>query len=148
MDTKDIQIINLLQHNGKMSYSDIGKQIDLSISAVKERVKKLIKDKALTQNVYLVNPQAIDLDICAFIKILMPIPEEESNFIKQIDLIQEIQECHCITGEYSYLLKIRAKNTKALEKIIAEKIKSIKGVVKTNTIIALTTSKEITQLKL
>lgn len=147
MDDKDKKILKLLQSNGKMSYSEIGEAIELSITAVKERLKKLRHDQVLSNNVYLVNPESIGLDICAFVLVLMPVPAEELNFTKQINLVEEVLECHCITGEYSYLLKIRVKNTKMLEKLIGDKIKTIKGVVKTNTIISLTTSKEITQLK-
>ena len=52
-------------------------------------------------------------------------PSQEENFINTINAIDEIQECHFITGEYAYLLKIRVKDTKALEKILGEKIKII-----------------------
>ena len=142
MNTKDAQIIRLLQEDGKLSYSQIGEEVNLSITAVKERINKLVKANVLKQNVYIPNPDALGFDICAFVQVLMPIPTEEANFTEQINMIKEVQECHFITGEYSYLLKIRVKNTKVLEQVLGEKIKAIKGVVRTNTIIALTTTKE------
>ena len=142
MNTKDAQIIRLLQADGKLSYSQIGEEVNLSITAVKERINKLVKANVLKQNVYIPNPDALGFDICAFVQVLMPIPTEEANFTEQINMIKEVQECHFITGEYSYLLKIRVKNTKVLEQVLGEKIKAIKGVVRTNTIIALTTTKE------
>ncbi len=137
----------MLQEQGKLSYAEIGGCVSLSITAVKERIKKLIKEGVLLDNVYLINPHALDLTICAFVQVLMPIPSEEHNFILQINEIEEVQECHSISGEYSYLLKIRVKNTNELEKLMSDRITSIKGVERTNSIITLTTYKERTQLK-
>ena len=50
MNKKDLQIIDLLQKNGKLSYAEIGEKVDLSISAVKERIKKLSSHKDQTRN--------------------------------------------------------------------------------------------------
>lgn len=148
MNLIDSHIIQLLQEDGKLSYSKIGEKVNLSITAVKERINKLVSTKVLKQNVYIPNPDLLGFNICAFVQVLMPIPSEESNFIEKINDIDDIQECHFITGEYSYLLKIRAKSTKSLEKILAEKVKTINGVARTNTLIALTTSKETLKLNL
>ena len=148
MDSKSRQILDLLQRNGKMSYADIGTEIQLSVTAVKERIKRLIQDGVLTKNVWLVNPNALGQDICAFVQVLMPVPSEESNFVDQMRKVPEVLECHSITGDYSYLLKIRVPNTMRLEELMSEKITSLNGVVQTNSIIALTSFKETTQLKI
>ena len=148
MDHKDQQILDLLQQQGKLSYAELGKSVKLSITAVKERVKRLINEGVLDKNVWLLNPGSLGLDICAFVQVLMPVPAEEANFIKQMQLVPEVLECHSITGDYSYLLKIRVPNTMRLEELMSEKITSLKGVVKTNSIITLTSFKEVTQLKL
>lgn len=147
-NARDVEIIRLLQENGKLSYAEIGLKIGLSVTAVKERIKKLIQTKILTDNVYIPNPEKLGFDICAFVQVLMPMVSEEENFVMQIDKIPEVQECHFITGEYSYLLKIRVRNTKDLEALIGKKIKSITGVTRTNTIIALTSSKETLRLNI
>jgi Lrp/AsnC family transcriptional regulator, leucine-responsive regulatory protein len=146
MDQRDLEIIELLQNDGKLSYAEIGEKIDLSISAVKDRIKKLIHEGVLMQNVYLVNPAALGLHICAFVQLVTPDPLDEPNFKKAINLIPEVLECHSITGEFSYLLKVRVKSTQDLEKLLSEKIKAIKGVTKTNSMITLTSSKENTQI--
>ncbi len=148
LDEKDQQIVDLLQANGRLSYADIGNHVKLSVSGVKQRIEKLMNTGVLSQNVFLVDPQAVGLEICAFVLVLIPEPSAEPNFIACMNDVPEVLECHCITGEYSYLLKVRVKNTQVLERLIAEKVTSIKGVERTNTIIALTSSKEITQIKL
>ena len=146
MDAKDQQLIHHLQHHGKTSYADLGEQVGLSITAVKERIKRLTADGVLKQNVYLANPQSLGLEVCAFVQVLMPVPSQEANFVAQMHQIEEVQECHSITGEYSYLLKVRVPNTNTLEQMMSDKITSIEGVARTNTLIALTTYKETTQL--
>lgn len=148
MDVKDLQIIDILQKNGKSSYAEVGDKVDLSVSAVNERIKKLVHEGTLLDNIYLVDPKSLGLNICAFVQLVTPDPLDEPNFKKQIDLIPEVLECHSITGEFSYLLKVRVKNTQELEKLLSEKIKAIKGVSKTNSMITLTTSTERTQLKI
>jgi Lrp/AsnC family leucine-responsive transcriptional regulator len=148
MKPLDLQIVEMLQENGKLSYVDIGEKIGLSPSPVKERVNKLIKTGVLKQNSYLVNPTSVGLDLCAFVQVILPAPDAEENFINKVNNIDEIQECHCISGEYSYLLKVRVKNTLALEKLLANEIKSIKGVIRTNSTIVLTTYKETAKLKI
>lgn len=148
MNSIDIKILALLQDRGKLSYAEIGEHVKLSVTAVKERIKRLLNKGILTKNVFLVNPHALGLEICAFVQVLMPEPSEETNFVSQMLQIPEVQECHSITGDYSYLLKIRVPNTRRLEELMSEKITSIKGVIKTNSIITLTTFKESTQLPL
>lgn len=60
----------------------------------------------------------------------------------QMHRLAEVQECHCITGGFSYLLKVRVRDTSRLEAFLREEIKSLPGVVRTETMIALSTSKE------
>ncbi len=148
MNSKDLDIIRLLQQNGKLSYAEVGEHVGLSITAVKERIKRLVQTGVLKENVYIPNPDQIGLDICAFVQVLMPVPAEEDHFVAAINAVAEVQECHFITGEYSYLLKVRVKNTKALEQVMRERIKTIPGVVRTNTIMALTTTKETLRLSI
>lgn len=148
MNLKDLQILDLLQHKGKISYAEIGSEVGLSVTAVKERIKKLSEEKILKSNVYLVDPPSLGLNICAFVQVLMPVPSEEANFTQQMQLIEEVQECHSITGDYSYLLKIRVNNTMELEQLMSDKITCLPGVAKTNSIIALTSFKETTQLRI
>ena len=147
MNLKDLAIVDILQNDANLSYAEIGQKVELSITAVKERVKKLIQNNVLKDKVYIPNPIALGHHICAFIQVLMPYPEQEDSFTEAINQIEEVQECHFITGEYSYLLKVRVKTTYELERLLAQKIKAIEGVTRTNTIISLTTSKESLQLK-
>jgi len=145
---KDQQIVDLLQNDGKLSYAEIGEAIELSISAVKERVKKLIASGTLASNVYLVNPSAVGIEVCAFVLLQIPDPKLEEGFIRSIDDLPEVQECHCVSGEYAYILKVRTRDIDSLERLLNKRINAIEGVERTNTMISFKVIKERTQLHL
>lgn len=142
IDTTDKKIICIIQFNGNISYKDIGKKVGLSTSAVNERLKRLKSEGVIKKHVALINPVSLGLDVCAFVQVLIEAPETEEEFLNIMRQLDEVQECHCITGEYSYLLKVRTESTLKLEELLREKIKTIKGVVRTDTVIALTSPKE------
>ena len=142
MDHLDLKLLVHLQRNAKLSYAELGRRVGLGVSTVNERLKKLQARGIIREYVAVVNPKALGLDICAFVQVLMAEPDLESAFVEQIHQLPEVQECHCITGEFSYLLKVRVRDTAHLEAFLREKIKSLAGVARTQTMIALSTSKE------
>ncbi|MCI0421112.1 MAG: Lrp/AsnC family transcriptional regulator [Acidobacteria bacterium] len=148
MDDADWQLLQLVQENGKMAYADLGQRVGLSVSAVNERLKKLQTAGIVRGYVARLDPQALGLGICAFVQISINRPADEAAFLKQIATLSEVQECHHITGEFSYLLKVRVRGTAELEALIKNKIKTLNGIVQTHTLIALSTAKETPALYL
>lgn len=142
MDHIDLKLLGHLQRNAKLSYAELGRRVGLVVSTVNERLKKLQARGIIRAYVAVVSPKALGLDICAFVQVLMAQPDRESAFVEQMDELPEVQECHCITGAFSYLLKVRVRDTAHLETFLREKIKSLAGVARTQTMIALSTSKE------
>jgi len=142
IDNIDKNIIELLQINGKYSFKEIGKEVGLSISAINERIKKLESQGILKKTVSVIDPLKLGLEVCAFVKVLVSSSQEGLDFIDSVLKVKEIQEFHTISGDYSYLLKIRARNNQELDNILKEKVKSIKGVVRTNSMIVLASHKE------
>ncbi len=142
MDHIDLKLLGHLQRNAKLSYAELGRRVGLVVSTVNERLKKLQARGIIRAYVAVVNPKALGLDICAFVQVLIAEPDLESVFVEQMDELPEVQECHCITGAFSYLLKVRVRDTAHLETFLRAKIKSLAGVARTETMIALSTSKE------
>ena len=105
MDQIDLKLLGHLQRNAKLSYAELGRRVGLVVSTVNERLKKLQARGIIRAYVAVVNPKALGLDICAFVQVLMAEPDLESAFVAQMDELPEVQECHCITGAFSYLLK-------------------------------------------
>jgi Lrp/AsnC family leucine-responsive transcriptional regulator len=142
VDDVDRKIIHLLQSDGERPLAALGRAVGLSVSAVNERIKKLKSSGALLAIQARADPRALGLDILAFVHVLMDKPAGEGEFTRRMREMPEVLECHHITGDYSYLLKLRARDPAHLEQIITRRIKAIAGVARTHSVIALSTAKE------
>jgi len=141
MDKVDLKIIQMLKENSRTTCSDISKKVLLSVPAVTERLRKLEDENIIKQYTLRLNRKKLELNILAFVLISID-PEHLSAFRESVIKSEWVLECHHITGEYDYLLKIVAENTDKLEIYIAEVLQKIMGVKKTNTIVVLATNKE------
>ncbi|QJW49356.1 hypothetical protein HA075_25730 [bacterium BFN5] len=81
-------------------------------------------------------------NLVTLIAVYLDRPQHRQQFLARIQAMPEVLECHHIAGDEDYLLKIRCRNTRDLERIISDEIKSIEGVIKTRTTIILATVKE------
>jgi Lrp/AsnC family leucine-responsive transcriptional regulator len=148
LDRIDVKLLELLQEDDRISYGELGQQVGLSISGVNARLKKLQASGAIRRFAAQLDPGIVGLDLCAFIQVVLERPEHDRPFIEAVSEISAILECHHVTGDFSYLLKIRVRNTAALERLISDEIKRLPGVVRTHTAIALSSPKETTALDL
>lgn len=146
MDAVDRQILRIIQQDARVSYGEIGAQVGLSISAVNERLKKLHAAGAIRASVTLAEPAALGLHLCAFIQVLLDRPSTTAPFLARMKERPEVLECHHVTGDFSYLLKVRARDTSHLEFLLSDIIKSVRGIVRTHTLIVLSSPKETTVL--
>lgn len=141
MDELDINILRLLKENAKIPASEISNQINLSVSAVGERLKKLEKSGVIKQYATILNPNMLKKDLTALMFISLERPQVSEQFLKYVQLENEIMDCYYLAGDYDYLIKIATENTSSLEKLL-NRIKSISGIIKTNTTVVLKTEKE------
>jgi Lrp/AsnC family leucine-responsive transcriptional regulator len=146
LDPIDLQILELVQNDGRLTYAEIGGKVGLSISAVNERLRKLNASGAIQAVVGVIDADAVGLSLTAFIQVLLERPEHDVPFRTGINRLPEVQECHHIAGDYSYLLKVRTRNTAHLEEVISKGIKQLPGVARSQTTIVLSTTKETTLL--
>ncbi len=142
MDELDIELLGLVQANSRQSYGELGRRVGLSVSAVNERLKKLQARGVIAGYTARVNARAVGLDICAFVQVLIDRPGNEPGFVEAVAAMAAVEECHHVTGDYSYLLKLRARDTRHLESLISASVKAIPGVVRSQTLIALSSPKE------
>ncbi|HEY5586179.1 MAG TPA: Lrp/AsnC family transcriptional regulator [Ruminiclostridium sp.] len=140
MDKIDITILKLLQKNARITASEISKNVNLSIPALSERLKKLESSGIIQQYTTIVNPRKFKKDLTAMMFISLERPKFIDKFIEVVQGENEILECHYLAGDYDYILKIITENTFTLESLL-NRIKSIQGVQKTRTIVVLSTVK-------
>lgn len=145
MDAYDRKIIDTLQADGRAAQAVIAASVGLSLSAVNERVRRLTDSGAITVRA-VPDPAALGFDVLAFVMILLGHPRDDGPFRAALAGVGEVQEVHHVTGEWSYLLKIRTPTTADLEKLLAERVKIIPGVTRSLTMIALSSPKETSAL--
>ena len=142
LDVKDRNILSLIQRDGKMSQALIARHVGLSTAAVNERLKKLEQAGVIRRFTALVDPKAVGVQVTAFIEVFIEHPRYEEPFIKRILELDEVQECHHITGEFSVLLKVRVRDMESLQRLVISQLNGAEGVRQTRTVMVLSTVKE------
>lgn len=142
MDSIDRQIIGLLQKNARSSISEISSQVNLSIPATSDRIRKIEAAGIITQYTAIVNAAALNRKLTALMFISLEKPRFSDNFVSFVNTQDEILACHYLAGDFDYLMKIVTESTETLEKLLRV-IKEVPGVRKTQTIVTLCTVKDI-----
>ena len=141
IDPIDLKILFILQNTGRSRLADIAEEVDLSAPAVMERVKKLEATGVIKGYQALLDGKKIGKDITAFIGVSIGNQRDIDTFAAQMLRKPDVLECHHITGDESFILKVKSANTTSLEKLLGE-IRSVEGVTRTVTRVVLSTAKE------
>lgn len=136
MDGVDYQILKCLKENSRENATTIGTKINLSTSAVIERIKKLEASGIIKQYTAVIDHEQIGKDITAFISVRLEHPKYNDIFTEMVLKNNEIVECYYIAGDFDFMLKIITGSRKGLEGVL-NYIKSIDGVSLTRTIVVL-----------
>ncbi len=140
-DHVDIKILRILQENGRARLADIADDVELSAPAVMERVKKLEAGGVIQGYHAVIDAKKFGKDITAFIGVSIGHQRDINGFAVQMVQYPDVLECHHVTGEESFILKVKSANTASLEKLLGE-IRSLEGVTRTVTNVVLSTAKE------
>jgi Lrp/AsnC family leucine-responsive transcriptional regulator len=140
-DSTDIKILSILQHHGRRHLAEIAKEVNLSAPAVMERVKKLEARGIIKGYHALLDAKKVGKDITAFIGVSISHQRYSESFPSHMSGKEDVLECHHVTGDESFILKVKTADTTSLEKLLAE-IRSMEGVSRTVTKVVLSTSKE------
>jgi Lrp/AsnC family leucine-responsive transcriptional regulator len=141
LDQIDLKILSILQNDGRRRLADIADEVDMSAPAVMERVKKLEAGGVIRGYQALIDGKKVGKDITAFIGVSVGNQRDIDKFAAQMMRYPDVLECHHVTGEESFGLKVKAANTAALEKLLGQ-IRSVEGVTRTVTKVVLSTAKE------
>lgn len=147
LDNTDLQILELMQHNARISNADMARELNMAPSAVLERVKKLEQKSVITQYTARINPSAVQQKLLAFIFIRSSEGFTcSSQTAKSLAKIPEIQEVHHIAGEDCFLVKVRTTDAASLMELMRNSLQKIPNIASTKTTIVLETVKEEQQL--
>lgn len=141
MDKVDSKILRLLIDNSRITGADIARKINLSLPAVTDRLRKLGKAGIIDSYTIRINREKLSLRLMAFINVWID-HTKSTNVKEQVTAMDEVLECHHVAGDCDLLLKVLVTDTAALEALLVNKIKTIKGVARTSTTIILSSYKE------
>jgi Lrp/AsnC family leucine-responsive transcriptional regulator len=116
----DARILEVLQRDGRRPYADLGAEVGMSGPSAHERVKKLEGRGVIKGYAAIVDPAALGYDILAFSWITQAPGTTRHDLTAAFAEIPEVEECHHITGEADYLIKVRARNTRDLERVLRQ----------------------------
>jgi Lrp/AsnC family leucine-responsive transcriptional regulator len=132
ISANDAKILDVLQRDGRRPYADLGSDVGMSGPSAHERVKKLETRGVITGYAATVDPRALGYDILAFSWVTQAPGSTSHDLTDSFAAIPEIEECHHITGEADYLIKVRARDTRDLERVLRQ-VQSTPNVFQTET---------------
>ncbi|MEK3700919.1 Lrp/AsnC family transcriptional regulator [Paenibacillus sp. FSL R10-2199] len=142
MDSLDYKIISAIMNNGRITWSELAGLLGLSSPATADRVRRLEEQGVITGYTALIDAESAGYGLAALIAVSLERPEHRQGFIELVMKLPEVQECHHTAGDDDYVLKLRCRGTRDLDRIISEEIKGLPGIVRTRTTIILGTVKE------
>ena len=142
MDETDRKIAAMLQENCFLPQTEIARVVGRVASSVNERMRKLKAEGVVRGYRADLDPERAGFPILAFVTVLIDDAKNAAAFPKAAVKVGEVLECHHVTGDWNFLIKIRARSPSNLEAILTGRIKKVRGVVRTNTSIVLTSHKE------
>ncbi len=119
LDATDWQILRLLQTDARLSYREIGRRVNLSTPAVTERVRKLEEAKVICGYRAVVQPAALGHSITAFMQLTVP-KRLTSHAVAFLRTRPEVMDCHHVTGDISFILKLCTDSMARLEALMQE----------------------------
>ena len=145
LDKTDFKILKILQENGRITNIQLSMDIGLSPAPTLERVRKLEQTGLIKSYHAMVNEELLGLTIKSFIQVSINFQKADAikTFIKQIMSLDEIVECHQITGSADFLMKIMVNDIKSFEKFITDKISKIQEISSMQTMMVLNSVKQL-----
>lgn len=142
MDEIDRKIAIAVQQDGAAGLSDLAKVSGLSVSATAERVKRLEERGVIRGWHAELDPAEVGCPMLAFLRVALRPGREDAAFRRAIRKLEAVLECHQLTGEWSYLVKLRVADIAALDTLLAEEVRPLAGIERMAVEVAMATVKE------
>jgi len=150
LDAIDKKILNILQDNGRIRNSELAKQINISPPPTAERVKKLEKNGYIKKYAALVDPVKVGVSCLTYVEVTLVRHGKDAikRFMDSIVELNEVLECHHITGGADFLLKIATKDIPTYEQFIIQTLTTLPDIQNLKTLVVLSTMKQETKIPL
>jgi len=150
MDTIDKKLLLLLQKDSKKTTKELSVKLNLSVTAVYERVKKLEREGIIQNYVALINRSKVDKGFIVFchIKLIQHTREFLTKFESQVVKLNEILECHHVSGDYDYILKIAVRDMEEYREFLVTKLTTLEHIGSTHSTFMISEVKNTTVIEL
>lgn len=145
----DRKILRLLQSDARMSYVDLAKEVGLSPTPCKERVKRLEREGVIRGYQAILNPEYLDAGLVVFVQIRLNRTAQDifEEFKNNAFDLPEVQECYLVSGNFDYLIKARVADMTAYREFLGETLLTLPGVLESTSYVVMEQVKETLALK-
>lgn len=149
-DVIDSKLLELLQKDSKQTNKELSNKLNLSVTAVYERIKKLEREGVIHNYVALVNKETVNKNFVAFchIKLVQHTQDYVIKFEREVANLQEVVECFHISGDYDYLLKVIVSDMEDFREFMVNKLTSINHIGSTHSMFVINEVKHTTAITL
>lgn len=148
LDSTDKAILKLIQENSRLTIKEIAKRLHLSTTPIFDRMKKMEKHEVIEKYVALVNPKKVGKQLIVFVNISISKHGKDAlnAFVKAITKFPEVVECHHVSGDADFLLKLMLRDIEAYNSFIMDKLSVIPNIGKVESRFSLSVRKTTTAL--
>lgn len=129
LDELDRVLLRSLQQDARQSNAELARRVDLSATGLQKRLRRLEDAGVISGYVAQVDREALGYDMLCFVQVTLQRhdPDAVENFRREVQGMAEVLECHHLTGEFDYLLKVILRNRKHLEQFILHTLTPVRG---------------------
>ena len=130
LDAIDLKLLEILQQNGKYTTKEIAQKVNLSLTPVYERIKRLEKNKVIKKYVAIIEAEKVGKSLTVFCNVTLKEHTKEigNQFVKEIISLKEVTECYNISGDYDFLLKIIVRDMKHYQSFVINDLGAIQNI--------------------
>ena len=150
LDAIDKKLLFLLQNDCKKTTKELSLKLNLSVTAVYERVKKLEREGVIDKYVVLVNRSKVEKGFVVFchLKLIQHTKEFLTKFESEVVKLKEVLECHHVSGDYDYILKILVKDMEAYREFLVNKLTALEHIGSTHSTFMISEVKNTTVIEI
>lgn len=135
LDQLDKQILRLISDDARIPFLEVARVCNVSGAAIHQRIQKLTNMGILKGSQFIIDPEKVGYETCAFIGLNLKNPEDFDKVVSKLREIPEVVECHYTTGDYDLFIKIYAANNHHLLTIIHDQLQPL-GLARSESIIS------------
>ncbi|MFO1072530.1 MAG: Lrp/AsnC ligand binding domain-containing protein [Geminicoccaceae bacterium] len=144
LDSIDRRILKELQADGRISFTDLAPRVGLTVSPCLERVRRLEAAGIIRGYAAVIDPQAVDAGLLIFVELSLTYTSAEvfSDFKRALHKLPQVQECHLVSGDFDYLIKVRTRDMNSYRELLGEMLRNLPNIRSSKTLAVMEELKE------